>query len=87
MVVAVLLVGVLVGPAAATTPDSDGNHTVTICHVTNSDTNPFVVIEVDLAAFDGEGANDHSHHQAKDGRFDVVFEDGACDWDGGSTSS
>lgn len=35
---------------------------VTICHRTNSVTNPYVKVEVDKSAIDGEGNNDHSHH-------------------------
>ena len=46
-------VAVLAFPAGATMPDEYGDHTVTICHVTNG-TNEWVVIEVDVAAFDGE---------------------------------
>ena len=80
-----LFVGVLVGPVAATTPDDDGNHKVTICHVTNSDTNQFVLIEVDVAAFDGGGANDHRHHESKDGRIDFEVMDGDCSGSGGPT--
>ncbi len=59
---------------------------ITICHVTNSATNPYVVIEVDLAAFDGEGKNDHAHHE-RDGRVDVVYDEayGWVDDSGGNT--
>ena len=64
--------------ASATPPGEDGNHTVTICHVTNSPTNPFVVITVDVAAFDGDGANDHTHHESHDGRVDQLAVDGEC---------
>ena len=71
------LAALLVAPASAT-PPVDGEHQVTICHVTESEGNPYVLITVDVAAFDGEGANDHSHHEAKDGRVDVVSVDGTC---------
>jgi ABC-type sugar transport system substrate-binding protein len=73
---AALAVAVLAAPAAATPPDENGEHKVTICHFTNSDINQWVVIEVDVAAFDGYGANDHTRHG------DVEWESGAC---GGST--
>ncbi len=56
-------------------------HTITICHVTNSDTNPFVVIEVDVAAFDGVGENDHTQHVDKDGHVDLPYIDGECGGD------
>jgi ABC-type sugar transport system substrate-binding protein len=75
---AALVVGVMAGSAAATPKDAAGEHTITICHVTNSTANPYVVIEVDVAAFDGQGANDHTHHLSKDGRIDVPFVDGVC---------
>ncbi len=71
----------LVMPAASATPDHGDGHTVTICHVTNSATNPFVVITVDVAAFDGEGHNDHTQHLSKDGRTDALYIDGVCGGD------
>ncbi len=62
-------------PAAATPGD---DHKTTICHVTNSVKNPYVVIEVDVAAFDGAGANDHTQHQNKSGMQDAKSIDGVC---------
>jgi hypothetical protein len=47
----------LVGPALATKPDP--LHQVTICHRTNSVTNPYVVITVDEASVDGDNGNDN----------------------------
>lgn len=38
------------------------NDKVTICHRTNSDKNPYVLITVSAKAVDGEGNNDHTHH-------------------------
>ena len=81
----------LAGPASATPKDDVDSHKITICHVTNSATNPFVIIEVDVAAFDGEGKSDHDHHITKDGKHeDIMVDDGttaieAC-FDGGSSS-
>jgi len=68
-------------PAAATPGDG---HKVTICHVTNSANGPhYVVIDVDVAAFDGAGANDHTQHENKWGMQDAVYVDGECQFDGG----
>ncbi len=60
------------GTAIATQPDSNGNlengpyveagHKVTICHRTGSESNPYVVITVDVAAIDGVGSSDHDGH-------------------------
>jgi hypothetical protein len=55
----------LVGPALATKPDP--LHQVTICHRTNSVTNPYVIITVDEASVDGNNGNDH-------GKGDHLFE-------------
>ncbi|NIA25197.1 MAG: hypothetical protein GWP04_06465 [Gammaproteobacteria bacterium] len=79
LLLAVLVMGAIAGPASATPPGEDGSHTVTICHVTNSVSNPWVIIEVDTAAFDGAGANDHTRHVSQDGRRDVLLpSNGVC---------
>ena len=78
LAVAALAVAMLAAPATATPPDEAGEHKIMICHVTNSAINPYVVIEVDVAAFDGEGKNDHMHHVNKDGLTDVPYVDGEC---------
>ncbi|NOY56512.1 MAG: hypothetical protein GXP34_11065 [Actinobacteria bacterium] len=77
-ILAALLVGAIAGPVSATPPGEDGSHKVTICHVTNSVSNPWVIVEVDVAAFDGAGANDHTRHISQDGRRDVPATDGVC---------
>ena len=49
--IACLVVGAaLVAPAAAFATQPAPDHKVTICHRTNSDTNPYVVIDVDIAS-------------------------------------
>lgn len=69
-----LLAAAIGGSASATRPDPvTDEHKVTICHRTNSETNPYVLIEVDYAAVDSAGGSDHMSHD-EDG---VVWYPGA----------
>lgn len=47
--------------AFATQPNDDDNHKVTICHRTNSITNPYVIETVDVASVDGDTSNDNGN--------------------------
>ena len=76
IVAAFLAAFTLAGPVGATPKAQDGDHKVTICHVTNSATNPYVVITIDDAAWDGAGANDHTRPVSKDGRVDFEIDPG-----------
>lgn len=71
-----------VAPAIATPPGTDpgltDGHKITICHVTNSASNPFVVITIDVAAWHTEGTVGHSpdqHVNHKTGDHDVVWDE------------
>jgi len=87
----------VMSPALATKPGSDPDlqdgHKVTICHATNSATNPYVVITIDIAAWHAEGDEGHSpdHHvNHKTGFHDVLWDAiNGCDDDdnGGGTTS
>lgn len=82
-----LLVLSIMGSALATKPGTDPDlidgHKITICHVTNSATNPYVVITIDIAAWQDAGSEGHSpeHHvNQKTGDHDVIWDvaTGAC---------
>jgi ABC-type sugar transport system substrate-binding protein len=78
---AALLVLSIVGPAQATKPGTDPSlidgHKITICHVTNSATNPYVVITIDISAWHADGNEGHSsdHHiNHKTGQHDQLWD-------------
>ncbi len=76
------LVGVaLVTPAStlATQPggNSGGDHKVTICHATNSDTNQYVVITVDIAS---SGYVNHGHSDHTGPIWDATLKDRHLSW-------
>ncbi|MGD8485139.1 MAG: hypothetical protein PVH07_00745 [Chloroflexota bacterium] len=69
---ALMLTAAMAVPAVATQPiegDAENGHKVTVCHATNSFTNPYVVIQVDIAAAGGldkvMGHYDHVTPHAK----------------------
>jgi hypothetical protein len=84
-----------IAPAIATPPESDpglvDGHKITICHATNSASNPFVLITIDVAAWHTEGEIGHSpdHHVNQEtGDHDVVWDEvNGCADDGGGTTS
>jgi hypothetical protein len=66
-VAAFLVAGLNVSNALATNVSHDENQKVTICHRTDSVTNPYVVETVDSSSVDGNTGNDH-------GQGDHLFE-------------
>jgi hypothetical protein len=77
--------------AWATEPGSDPDlvdgHKITICHATNSEPNPYVVITIDVAAWNTSGEEGHSpdhHFNAETGAADRVWSEvTGCEDDGG----
>src|SRR3954452_20019278 len=61
IVTAGLLVGSTVGALSGGAAASPANK-YTICHATQSESNPYVAISVVESAVDGFGKNDHTHH-------------------------
>lgn len=78
-----MLVLSVMGPALATKPGTDPDlidgHKITICHVTNSATNPFVVITIDIAAWhnndDSVGHSPEHHVNSKTGQHDQLWDE------------
>jgi hypothetical protein len=62
-VIGIVAIGVgvlgMFGAASASATQPAPNHKVTICHRTDSQTNPYVQITVDVASVDGNVGNDH----------------------------
>ena len=81
--VAALATSLFAASASVASGGADGDHKILICHVTHSESNPYVVIEVDQSAFDGNGDNDHSQHVFGDYE-DVEYNGSDC---GGVTTS
>lgn len=52
LVAAVLAFSATLLPAHATQPDEDGNHKVWLCHATSSETNPFVLVNIDVKGWE-----------------------------------
>jgi hypothetical protein len=64
-IASVVVGAALVAPAAAFATQPAPDHKVTICHRTNSDTNPYVVIDVDIASSGHlHGGHDTQHDGA-----------------------
>ena len=61
MAVAMVVAGTIGGTASmASATKGDPDHTVTICHATASQTNPYVMITVDVASIVGESGHGSS---------------------------
>lgn len=76
VVMVLALFATMTGAASATKPPADGadpadGHKITICHATNSLTNPYVVIEIDVASWNDPSDPKHhgDHHTSTKGGF------------------
>jgi hypothetical protein len=61
-----------------TVPGAIDGHKITICHATNSATNPYVVITIDVAAWnpgDDPGHSPENHVNSKTGDRDKVWDE------------
>jgi len=84
---AVLALPVLVAPTVSANSSHQNQHQekkVTICHRTNSVTNPYEEITVDESAVDGQGASDHyGQHKGPVATSEAVaqiFKNNKIDW-------
>jgi len=85
LVVGAACATVLALPAAAT-PKVDGEHKVTICHATASQSNPYVEITIDVAAWEDPTDPRHHgvHHYRGENWVDFELTGGECSGDGGT---
>ncbi len=71
---AIALTAAVAVPAVASQPDIDGSHKAYVCHATSSVTNPYVLIEVDVAAAGGPDAvMAHLDHAMNDVRTKGIY--------------
>src|SRR5206468_1800789 len=62
--------------------EKTAQHKVIICHRTGSATNPYVVINISINAWQ----NGHTRHPARDGRSDILLQDPASPGEKGDAS-
>ena len=79
----------IIGVGAAVNADRPSdNEKVWVCHVVNGQgefKNGYNLIHVDSSAADGEGRNDHTQHEANDGRRDLIPAPGGANSTCGAT--